>query len=140
MDFAGKEFVVVVQCDQTVHDVCAGAYCEHAFTARKDGFARYSKNQPLRYISISCGGCTGRAVLRKLMSLRKILKKSEQFDDASKIIVHLSSCITRASHHGPRCPHIDTIKGQIERAGLDHVEDTRISPRAEQERQAGRYA
>lgn len=138
MDTAEKGYVVVVQCDQVVHQVCPGFLCEHAFNARKDGFARYPAEQKLRYAAISCGGCTGRAVLRKLMNLKNNLKKREQIDP-STIIVHLSTCITRASHHGPRCPHIDYIKGQVARAGLDCLEDTRISPNSEKARQAGRY-
>ena len=140
MDLSEKGYVVVVQCDQVVQKTCAGAFCEHAFTEREGGFARYPGEQALRYIAVSCGGCTGRAVLRKLMNVKKVLTKYEKRDPASTVIVHLSTCITRSSHHGPRCPHIDAIKGQIARAGLDCVEDTRISAKAEKRRQEGWYA
>lgn len=135
----GKSYVVVVQCDQTVRHVCPGFLCEHAFTARTGGFTRYPADAKMRYASISCGGCPGTAVLRKLMNLKHNLKKREK-TDSDAVVVHLSSCITRSNHHGPRCPHIDYIKGQVSRAGLDCVEDSRISPKAEERRQQGMYA
>ena len=135
---AEKGYVVVVQCDRAVGQTCPGFMCEHAFNARKDGFARYPVGQKLRYAAISCGGCPGRATLRKLTSLAHNLKKREKID-ASTVVVHLASCITRTNHHGPRCPNIDYIKGQVARAGLDCLEDTRISQKAEEARKAGRY-
>lgn len=135
---AEKSYVVVVQCDQVVNQTCPGFLCEHAFNARIDAFARYPADRPMRYISISCGGCPGRPTLRKLVNLKGNLKKREKLD-ADVAVVHLSSCITRSNHHGPRCPHIDYIKGQIERAGFDWVEDSRLSPTAEKRRQNGMY-
>ncbi|MDR1612238.1 MAG: CGGC domain-containing protein, partial [Planctomycetota bacterium] len=92
----------------------------------------------IRYLSMSCGGCPGRATLRKLINLKKGLKKREQ-TYSGMVRVHLSTCITHSNHHGPRCPHVDYIKGQIERAGLDCVEGSRISPAAEKRRSEGRY-
>lgn len=133
-----KTYVVVVQCDEVVHQVCSGFQCEHAFNARTGGFEPYPADRPMRYISISCGGCPGRATLRKLENLKHNLKRREQTTPAS-VVVHLSSCITRTNHHGPRCPHIEYIIGQIKRAGLDYVEDSRLSPTAEKRRQAGIY-
>lgn len=133
-----KSYVVVVQCDRVVHEVCPGSLCEHAFNAREDAFARYPADRPVRYNAISCGGCPGTAVLRKLMNLAHNLKKREQ-TDRSIVVVHLSTCITRSNHHGPRCPHIEYIKGQVARAGFDCVEDSRISPSAEKRRQEGCY-
>lgn len=138
IDVANKGYVVVVQCDQVVHEVCPGFLCEHAFNARKDAFARYPAEQKLRYIAISCGGCPGRAVLRKLQNLKTNFKKREQLTP-DFAVVHLSSCITRTNHHGPRCPHIEYIKGQVARAGFDCIEDTRLSPYAEKRRQEGIY-
>ena len=137
-DTGEKDYVVVVQCNQAVGQACAGFLCEHAFTARKDAFARYPAERKMRYNAISCGGCPGNAVLRKLINLKKnLLKREELKSDIA--VVHLSTCITRSNHHGPRCPHIDYIKGQVARAGFDCVEDTRISPLAEKHRAEGRY-
>lgn len=133
-----KTYVVVVQCDQVVHEVCPGFLCEHAFSARADAFSVYPADRNIRYMSISCGGCPGRGVLRKLVNLKKNLKKRESLDGGI-VAVHLSSCITRSNHHGPRCPHIDYIKEQIDRVGLDWVEDSRISPTAEKRRGQGMY-
>lgn len=133
-----KDYVVVVQCEQATHHVCAGFQCEWAFSSRLDAFARYPADRKVRYLPISCGGCPGRAVTRKLMNLKTGLKKREQRGMES-VAVHLSSCITRASHHGPKCPHEDAIKIQVERAGLSWIEDSRISQLAEKRRAEGMY-
>ncbi len=138
-DTQAKSMVVVVQCDQVVHEVCPGFLCEHAFSARTGGFAVYPAEQKLRYMTISCGGCPGRGTLRKLINLKTNLKKREKTGPEA-VMVHLSTCITRSSHHGPRCPHIDYIKGQVDRAGFDWLEDSRISGLSEKRRQEGMYA
>lgn len=139
-----KDYVVVVQCDRTVNQTCSGFQCEWAFSTRRDAFARYpadTAEKPIRYLPISCGGCPGRAVTRKLINIKKGLKKREQ-RGAETLAVHLSTCITRSSCHGPRCPHIDAIKQQITLAGFpasEIIEDSRISPIAEKRRAEGMY-
>lgn len=135
---AEKRYVVVVQCDQVVRHVCSGFQCEHAFNARTDAFSRYPADAKVRFITMSCGGCPGRAAHRKLINLRKNMKKREDLDK-DVVMVHLSSCITRSNHHGPRCPHVDYIKEAITRAGLEYVEDSRLSPTSEKRRAQGMY-
>lgn len=137
-NFENKNYVVVVQCDQVVNQVCAGFQCEFAFSSRLSGFERYPADRVMRFLPMSCGGCPGRSVVRKLINLKKGLKKRENLG-IDGVMVHLSSCITRSNHHGPRCPHIDYIKGQIQRAGFDWVEDSRNSPLAEKRRAEGMY-
>ncbi len=134
---SSSDYIVVVQCDQVVHEVCPGFLCEHAFNARKDAFAPYA-DRPMRYLSISCGGCPGRATERKLVNLARNLKKRESLS-SDCVVVHLSTCITKSNHHGPRCPHIDYIKGQIRLAGFECVEGSRYSPIADERRAAGLY-
>jgi predicted metal-binding protein len=131
-------YVVVIQCDRAMNQTCAGYQCEWAFSTRKDAFARYPAGEGIRYLSMSCGGCPGRAVTRKLTNVKKGLKKREQ-RGIDSVAVHLASCITRSSHHGPRCPHIDAIKQQVELAGFSWIEDSRISPTAEKRRAEGLY-
>ncbi len=139
MGEAKERYVIVVQCDQVVHETCPGFLCEHAFTRRADAFSIYPIDEQVRYLPISCGGCPGRGTLRKLINVKKNLRLREKME-AEIAAVHLSTCITRASHHGPRCPHIDYIKGQVARAGLVCREDSRISPTAEKRRDAdGNY-
>lgn len=136
---AEKSYVVVIQCDQVVNQVCSGFQCESAFNSRQGGFAHYPAERKMRYISMSCGGCPGRATLRKLVNLKKCLKKRDNLDK-DIVAVHLSSCIARSNHHGPRCPHADYIREQVKRGGFDClVEDSRISPTAEKRRQTGCY-
>jgi predicted metal-binding protein len=134
----GKDYIAVVQCD-IVKERCSGYQCEKAFHERGGGFSIYAKDQAYRTLYFSCGGCCGRALGRKLGSLVRTIKKKEEIDK-DRIVVQLSSCITRDNHHGPPCPHLDYLKTQIAKVGLDVREDTSISPRAEERRKAGIYA
>ncbi|MDR3210634.1 MAG: CGGC domain-containing protein [Planctomycetota bacterium] len=134
----GPELLVVVQCHSVTQAVCPGFLCEHAFQLREGGFAIYPKEKPRRYLAISCGGCPGRSVLRKLKNLLRNLAKREKLE-ASAVVVHLSTCITRESHHGPRCPHIGYIQRQVAEAGLPCREDSRVSTLSEAKRREGRY-
>lgn len=136
MNPAEKTYVVVVQCEQAVGAACSGFMCEHAFSRRADAFAGYPAG--VRYNAMSCGGCPGRPVLRKLMNLKRNLMKREE-TKAERAVAHLSTCIVRASHHGPPCPHLEYIKAQVARAGFDLVEGSRFSPRAEKLRSEGVY-
>ena len=132
-----KDYVVVVQC-QIVKDRCSGYYCEHAFFERSGMFTDYPKDQK-RYLSVSCGGCCGRAVLPKLSSLIKQIKRKEKIEK-DRIVVHLSSCISFDNYHAPPCPHREYIKTLIcDRLGLDLVEGSRISELTDKRRSEGMY-
>ncbi len=132
-----KSYIAVVQC-HIVKQRCSGYFCEKSYTERSGGFKIYPKERQYRTIYLDCGGCCGRAILRKLNDLVRMLRRREKID-RKKIAVQLSTCITKANYHGPPCPHIDTIKTQIGRLGLDCYEDTRISDRAEKRRKKGVY-
>jgi predicted metal-binding protein len=136
---AEKDYVVVVQC-HIVKERCSGYFCERAFTERTGGFSDYPAEQKLRFLPLTCGGCCGRAVHRKLSDLLKYAKKKEKIDK-DKIVVHLASCITKDNYHGPPCPHKDYLVTMItEKLGLDIKEDTSISKAAEKRREEGVYA
>jgi len=132
----GKQFIVIVQCD-LVMQRCSGCGCEKAFHDRAGGFADYAPDKAYRTIYMTCGGCCGRALHRKLSNLIKRLKAEKIEKDA--IVVQLSSCITKDNYHGPPCPHLDYLKTLIAKLGLDVREGTVISKKAEQRRQAGIY-
>jgi predicted metal-binding protein len=132
-----KDYIVVVQC-HIVKERCSGYNCERAFNERTGGFASYPKDKPYRIMNITCGGCCGRAVHRKLSHLTRRIKKEEGMDK-DRIIVQLSSCITKDNFHAPPCPHLDYIKGLIAKLGLDVCEDTYISENSETKRKAGIY-
>jgi predicted metal-binding protein len=134
-----KDFIVVVQCD-IVMERCSGFLCEKAFNDRSGAFAAYPKENSYRTLYLTCGGCCGRAVHRKLGDLVNMLKKAEEMSQ-DRIVVHLASCITKESFHGPKCPHLDYLKELISGSkGLDLVEDTYISKLSEKRRKAGKYA
>nr|WP_320048620.1 CGGC domain-containing protein [uncultured Desulfuromonas sp.] len=137
MTDTSKDYLVVVQC-HLVKERCSGFHCEKAFHDRRGGFAVYEHHQPLRLLTMTCGGCCGRSLQRKLINLLHLSHKKEQLE-RSRIRVHLSTCITKASHHGPICPHLDYLKELISRLDLDIVEDTWISNTAQQRRLEGVY-
>ena len=134
-----KSYVVVVQCD-IVMERCSGYLCERAFNERTGGFASYPKDKSYRTIYMTCGGCCGRAVHRKLGDLIKMIKEIEDVKK-KQIVVHLASCITRDNYHAPPCPHLDYLKNLIAgKHSLDLVEDTYISKTSEKLREKGVYA
>ena len=132
-----RRYIAVVQC-QIVKQRCSGYFCEKSYTDRTGGFRIYSKGRQYRTIYMDCGGCCGRAILRKLQNLKKMLRREEKIGKEA-IAVQLSSCITKDNYHAPPCPHLDYMKAQIGRLGLACHEDTHISARAEKRRRKGIY-
>ncbi len=137
VDLTKKDYVVVVQCD-IVKERCSGYYCEKAFHDRVGGFAAYPKEKAYRTLYMTCGGCCGRAVQRKLTHLARRIKKSEGIDKG-RVVVQLSSCIVFDNFHAPPCPHLDYLKTLISRAGFDVLEGTKVSEKSEERRKAGVY-
>ena len=119
------KYVIALQC-HIVKERCSGYLCEESFYNREGGFSGYPKGADIRYLSFTCGGCCGRASLRKLSNALKLLKKRANIDK-SEVIVHFSSCMCRESFHGPKCPHFDYIQEVIGRKEVTTVEGTRIS-------------
>ena len=132
-----KHYIAVVQC-HLVKQRCSGYQCDWAFKERSGGFADYPADKSYRTLHLTCGGCSGRAVQRKLANLVKMAKAREGIEK-SQIVVHLSTCITKDNFHGPPCPHIDYLKELIGKLGLDVREDTYVSEKSEALRQAGVY-
>lgn len=133
---ADKDYLVIVQC-HIAKERCSGYSCERALHERVGGFAGWP-DLPRRMIFMTCGGCCGRALHRKLAHLiKKIAAKESVGKD--RIGVQLSSCITNDNYHGPPCPHLDYLKALLGRLGVDFAEGTAVSARAEQRRAAGEY-
>jgi predicted metal-binding protein len=132
-----KDYIVVVQC-HIVKERCSGYNCERAFNERTGGFVAYPKEKKYRMLSLTCGGCCGRAVHRKLSNLIRRINRAEGITK-DRIVVQLSSCITKDNFHAPPCPHLDYLKDLIARLGLDMCEDTYIDEKSESRRKAGLY-
>ncbi len=132
-----KEYIAVVQC-HIVKERCSGYLCEKAFHSRAGGFALYSPEKPYRTLYLTCGGCCGRALHRKLNHLLNKIGKKEGIGK-DRVVVQLASCITKDNYHGPPCPHLDYLRALVGKLGVDVVEDTSISPLAESRREAGMY-
>ena len=130
------EYIVVVQCHITKQR-CSGYGCEKAFATRTGGFADYPAEKPYRIVYLDCGGCCGKATLRKLTNLTRLAAKDGLTKD--KIVVQLASCITKDNFHSPRCPHAEYLRQLVARARLDCREDTVLSEKSEQRRQDGTY-
>jgi predicted metal-binding protein len=132
-----KDYIAIVQC-HIVKERCSGYMCERAFHERTGGFANYPADKSYRTLYLTCGGCCGRALHRKLGNLVGKIKAKEGIEK-DRIVVQLSSCITNDSYHGPACPHLDYLKVLIEKLGLDVCETTSISQKAKKRREQGIY-
>ncbi len=132
-----KDYIAVVQC-HLVKQRCSGYFCEKSFHERTGGFAAYSPDKVYRTLYLTCGGCCGRALQRKLSHLVRKIKAQEEVPK-DRIVVQLASCITKDSFHGPPCPHLDYLKELIRRLALDVCEDTSISQKSEERRKTGIY-
>ncbi|OQY02418.1 MAG: hypothetical protein B6I26_00850 [Desulfobacteraceae bacterium 4572_130] len=133
-----KKYIIVIQC-HIVKEYCSGFLCEHTFNKRVDCFSCYDSNNNLRFLSITCGGCCGRSTLRKLQDFISQAEAREKIIK-NEIVVHLSSCVSFESFHGPECPHKEYISKIItEKAGLDLVYGSRLSPITEARRKKNIY-
>lgn len=131
-------YIVTVQCE-IAKENCPGFYCESAFVKRTGAFREYPDNANFRNLTLTCGGCCGRSIHRKLSKLIKTLKKAEDIDK-NQIIVHLSSCMVFDNYHSTPCPHIDYIKNLIEnKLGLPIKNGTKISSLSAKRREEGQY-
>ena len=137
MDLQQKEYLVIVQCD-IVKQRCPGYLCEKALHERTGGFADDPKDTTPRVINLTCGGCCGRALHRKLSLLKRSLKKYENIEK-DKILVQFSSCITKDNYHATPCPHKDYLISLVEKIGIDYRQDTVIEEKSEKRRQEGIY-
>jgi len=137
IDLKDKDYIVVVQC-HIVKERCSGYNCEKAFNEHTGGFAGYTGEKTYRMLSLTCGGCCGQAVHRKLSNLIRRINKSEAVTK-DRIVVQLSSCITKDNFHSTPCPHIDYLRGLIAKLGLDVRDDTYIYEKSEMRRKAGLY-
>ena len=137
MNLAAKDYLVIVQCE-IVKERCPGFLCEKAYNERTGGFADYPADKHYRVINITCGGCCGRALHRKLTQLKRSLKKHDGIE-LDKVVVQLSSCITKDNYHAPSCPHKDYLISLLEKIGVDYRQDTVIDDKSEQRRAEGVY-
>jgi predicted metal-binding protein len=137
MKFDKKKYIAVVQC-HIVMERCAGFLCEKSFHDRSGGFKGLEKSNEYRVVYLTCGGCCGRAVQRKLYDL---ICTSQEYDKITKeeILVKFSSCITKESYHGPKCPHLDYLVDLIKKLKVDVSLDTHISDLSEERRKKGVY-
>ena len=137
MDLSQKDYVIIVQC-HIVKERCPGYLCEKAFHERTGGFADYPHDRTYRVMNMTCGGCCGRALHRKLTSLLRTMRKKEGLEK-DDLIVQFSSCITKDNFHAPSCPHLDYLKTLISRIGLNVQEDTFVNGTSEKRRNEGIY-
>jgi predicted metal-binding protein len=132
-----KDYLVVVQCD-IVKERCPGYLCEKAFHERTGAYTDLPKAKTLRRINLTCGGCCGRALHRKLTHLARSLKKKENLDK-DRILIQFSSCMTKDNYHAPPCPHLSYLTTLVQRTGLDLLADTVICETSETRRHEGQY-
>lgn len=128
--------VIIIQCDIS-HRRCSGFACMNSFYEKDGAFEKYEDG--IRYISFTCGGCCGKGVAAKLEHFSKRMRKAKGMKK-DEMVIHLSSCMTTDNHHYDRCPHIDYIKGIIEKHGFKNVvEGTYFSNNSSRKRDEGVY-
>ncbi len=137
VDWQEKDYLVVVQC-HIVKERCPGYLCEKAFHERTGAYTDLPQEKKLRRINLTCGGCCGRALQRKLANLVRTMKKKEGIDK-QRILIQFSSCMTKDNHHAPPCPHLSYLTTLVERAGLTLAADTVISELSQRRRKEGLY-
>ena len=135
--FENKDYIIVVQC-HIVMERCSGFFCEKAFHDRTGGFASLPKEASARIVYLTCGGCCGRALHRKIGNL---LQKAEMKDGISKERIHVqfASCITKDNFHGPPCPHLGYLKTLVGKLGVSLGLDTHLSKKSTRLREEGVY-
>jgi predicted metal-binding protein len=137
-DLRNKDYVVIVQC-HIVKERCSGYNCENAFHERTGGFSAYPADKSYRMLNLTCGGCCGRAVQRKLSNLVRRIRKNEGIGK-DRIVVQLASCLTKDNFHSTPCPHLDYLRGLIAKLGLDVCDDTFVNEKSQQRRKEGLYS
>ena len=131
------KLIAIVQCDITL-ERCPGFFCDRAFVNKTGGFEKIDYDKNTRKLNISCGGCCGKAIHRKLSLLAQKAKKHDNIEK-DEILVKLASCITKDNYHGPKCPNLAYITKLIKGLGMNLSLDTHISKKAEERRAAGVY-
>jgi len=66
------KYVVIIQCN-LAKNRCSSMRCTNAFYEKTDAFKNYNKDT--KYISFTCGGCSGKVVSSKLTNFSRWLKK-----------------------------------------------------------------
>jgi len=131
-----ENYVVIIQCD-TAKNRCSGLRCTNAFYEKKDAFKNYDKDT--KYISFTCGGCSGKSVSAKLANFSMWLKKYSNIEK-DNVFIHLSSCMATDNGHYDRCPNIDYIKQIMVKKGYNNiVEGSIFSKKSEELREQGIY-
>jgi len=138
MGFPEKDYIVILQC-HIVKERCPGYFCEKALAERTGGFAEYPVERTYRSLNMTCGGCCGQATHRKLSSLLRKLAKEEGIA-RERVVVQLSSCITKHNHHSPPCPHLDYLRQILTDLKVDVRDDTVINKLSVERRATGVYS
>ncbi len=130
------KYIVIIQCDIALRR-CSGFACTNAFYNKDEVFKNY--DDTTKYISFTCGGCSGKGVASKLEHFSKKLKGKCNINK-DEVTIHLSSCMVNDNYHSDRCPHVDYIKSIITKKGYKNViEGSYISNNAKRKREEGIY-
>ena len=136
MQFERKKYIIAVQCDRS-RSRCGGYHCELTLHKRRGAF-RFYRGRDVRMTTVTCGGCDSDGLAETLKHLLGKLRKVEQIEP-EHVAVHLASCMTRHSHHSPRCRQVEKFKRLCAQVGVDCVEDTYLFGPTEEKRRARLY-
>lgn len=130
-----SKLVVVIQCHLAMAR-CSGYNCMKAFYKREGKFSGYGPD--VRYMMMTCGGCSGAQLAARLENLLQRLR--DNGEDPADVVFHLGSCICSDSHHRPPCPHLGYLQAVLKRKGYTAVLGTYISRATSRKRELGIYS
>ena len=132
------KFVVIIQCD-IARKRCSGFACTKSFYQTEDFFENCGYDDSVRYLALTCGGCSGTTIASYLEHFSKKLA-AKMGIKKEEVAVHLSSCMVTDNYHHDRCPHLEYIKSIIIKKGFSNITDgTFKSESATAKRAAGIY-
>lgn len=132
------KFVVIIQCD-IARKRCSGFACTKSFYQKEGFFENCGYDGGVRYLALTCGGCSGTTIASYLEHFYKKLA-AQMGIKKEEVAVHLSSCMVTDNYHHDRCPHLEYIKSIIVKKGFHNIIDgTFKSANASAKRAAGIY-
>lgn len=134
----GVRFILIIQCD-VARLRCSGFACMKSFYDKEGFFDGCGYGPEVRYMALTCGGCSGGSIASKLEHFsNKLARQTDIKKD--EVAVHLSSCMVTDNYHHDRCPHLEYIKGIVLKKGYRNIVDgTFRSTNATERREAGIY-
>lgn len=114
------QYVVILQC-ANARKRCSGCACMDAFYEKSGFFASCGYEASVRYLAITCGGCSGSSLAGQLEHFMQVMHRKHPEITKEQVAVHLSSCMVTDNHHHDRCPHLEIIQSILQKKGFSKI-------------------